>query len=83
MFIEDYIKQRKDAPMIAGDPLEQEYRLQGWMAEGREMKVSVVHIKAGTVFVGSRAEAKEYITQQRTRQAIKTAERGVNPFFTR
>ncbi len=81
MFIEDFIKAKKVGPAtIAGDPLDVEYIIS--TKEGHE-KCFVRHNKAGVVFIGLEAECILYVRQQRVKQAIRTAERGMNPFITR
>jgi hypothetical protein len=81
MFIEDFIALKKNPPIPSGMPLDVEYtiRQHPWVATKRE----VFQRRAGVVFIGTQSEAMEYIKQARTKQAIKTAERGLNPFFTR
>jgi hypothetical protein len=81
MYIEEYLALKKNPPKQEGLPLEPlEYTIKPRFQSG---KVEVRQHKVGCVFVGLLEEARSYISQQRTKQAIRTAERGLNPFFTR
>jgi hypothetical protein len=78
MYIEDYIELKRNPPKREGAPLDVEYTV---LSRGN--KAEVFQRKVGTVFIGPESECRQYISQQRTKQAIKKAERGMNPFFTR
>lgn len=78
MFIEDFIALKKNPPKIEGRVLDVEYTT---MPLGDRFRVNQKRV--GTVFVGSQSECADYIKQSRTKQAIRTSEKGLNPFFSR
>ena len=71
MYIEDYMSAKTRVL-----PLEFEIMVHG------ENKHRVIQQKAGTVFIGSIDECRDYIKQRRAKKALKEAEKGLNPFFT-
>jgi hypothetical protein len=83
-FLEEFIADRNNPVVKAGLNLELEYTIKDRepMADGTA-KSEVRHSKAGCVCVGTHAECVSYIRQQRSKQAVKAAERGTNPFFTK
>jgi len=82
MFIEDFIAEsKKKNPKPVGMALDVEFtiRQHPWVPGKRE----VFQTRVGVVFIGSPFECVEYIKQVRVRRALRVAERGMNPFFTR
>jgi hypothetical protein len=83
-FIEDFISNRNQptAAAKAGFSIDAEYTLK---VVGQ--KTQVIQKLVGCVFIGSNSEASRYVAQQRSKQALKRAEkelrRGSNPFVTR
>ncbi len=82
-FIEDFISKQNQptAAAKAGFSIDAEYTLK---IVGS--KTQVIQKLVGCVFIGTNSEATRYVAQQRTKQAIKRAEkelrRGSNPFVT-
>jgi hypothetical protein len=71
-YIETYIAQQQ----ALSDILDYNVR-------GSEARSEVHHITAGCCFIGTKSNCNTYIQQQRAKQAIRKAERGMNPCFTR
>ena len=80
MFIEDFITRPKN-PKPVGLTLDVEFSIRKYqrVPEKRE----VFQTRTGVVFIGSPLECVEYIKQVRVRRALRTAERGLNPFITK
>ena len=53
-----------------------EFRLVG-------LKFGVYDPKAGCVFIGTAVECREYVSQRRSKEELKVAERGLNPAVSR
>ena len=68
-FIEDVLN-RKITPRagLSLEPLE--YTLKSFGSQ-----TQVVQSKAGTVFIGAYAECRQYVQQQRSKQAVRAAEK--------
>ena len=47
------------------------------------LKFGVYEPKAGCVFIGTAAECREYVSQRRSKEELKVAERGLNPEVSR
>lgn len=78
-FLEDFVKDKSIREGSLGVALE--YEIKPLL----NSRYAVYH-KAGCVFIGSNNEAREYVKQQRSRQAVKMADQiiqGTNPFFRR
>jgi len=47
------------------------------------LKFGVYDPKAGCVFIGTAVECREYVSQRRSKEELKVAERGLNPEVSR
>jgi hypothetical protein len=71
MYIEDCFKPQ---PKPEGLALDIEFSVRKIQLAGHGERHAVYQRRVGTVFVGSEAEAREYVKQARAKQAVKRAE---------
>ena len=77
-FLEEYIKSQREPKPQAVETFVYTTKIRG---DGPKHELH--HLRAGCVFIGSKDECSKYVAQQRAKQAIRAAERGMNPSFTR